>query len=213
LAAFLQLIIVGVLYFIIACVIGLTLILIARLIMLLKKKVDISVNQLFWFPLKLLPYFLLVIIVNVLICEFVRDVDPPLTDYWSMPIKGELTMGAIDTLDNWSLWSNRNGGEAIISNIVLAGISDKAFYGSTYTNEYFIYHLELNQKTVNLSKPEFEIEIKKIENVIPVLSLPSDIYYDNRDLGDLITFILVLLYPLYRFYHICMSFWRLVSHQ
>ena len=97
--------------------------------MLLKKKTDITVNQLFWFPLKLAPYFLLAVIVNALVCQFVRDVDPPLTDYWSLPINDGLTMGAIDIPDKWYLWPTREGGEAIVSNIVLVGITDKALYG------------------------------------------------------------------------------------
>ena len=171
--------------------------------MLLKSKKGISVNQLFWFPLKLGPYFLLAIIANVLVCEFIRNVEPPLTDYWSFPISGKLTMGAIDTPDKWYLWPSKGGGEAIISNIVLAGMNDKAFYGATESDEYFIYRFQSNQKSMNLSKDEFEVEINKIESDLPNLKPPSDLYYDNRDFGDLITFLLLLVYPLYRFYNLC----------
>ena len=208
-----QLIIVGIIYFLLASIIGLALMLIARLIMLLKKKTDISVNQLFWFPIKLAPYFLLAVIANVLVCEFVRDVDPPLTDYWSLPINDGLTMGAIDIPDKWYLWPTREGGEAIISNIVLVGISDKALYGSTEPDEYFIYRFDSKIVVVNLSKDELEIEANKIEDSLPTLKNPSDLYYDNRDFGDLITFLLLLLYPLYRFYNVCNTFWVLVSKQ
>ena len=206
-----QLIIVGILYFLVASIIGLALMLIARLIMLLKKKTDITVNQLFWFPLKLAPYFLLAIIVNALVCQFVRDVDPPLTDYWSLPINDGLTMGAIDIPDKWYLWPTREGGEAIISNIVLVGITDKALYGSTESDDYFIYRYDSNQQVVNLSKDELEIEANKTEDSLPTLKRPSDLYYDDRDFGDLITFLLLLIYPLYRFYNVSSTFWSLVS--
>ena len=208
-----QLIIVGILYFLVASIIGLALMLIARLIMLLKKKTDITVTPLFWFPLKLAPYFFLAFIVNILVCEFIRDVDPPLTDYWSLHINDGLTMGAIDIPDKWYLWPTREGGEAIISNIVLVGISDKALYGSTESDEYFIYHFDSNKKVINLSKDELEIEANKKEDLLPTLKRPSDLYYDNRDFGDLITFLLLLLYPLYRFYNVCNIFWSLVSKQ
>jgi hypothetical protein len=208
-----QLIIVGILYFIVASILGLALMLIARLIMLLKKNNDISVKQLFWLPLTLAPYFLLAIIVNILVCDFVRDVDSPLTDYWSLPINNELSLGAIDTTDKWYLWPSREGGEALISNVVLVGISDKALYGLTESDEYFIYRFDSNQKVFNLSKDEFDIEANKVENSLPKLKRPSDLYYDNRDFGDLITFLLLMLYPLYRFYNVCNTFWILVNKQ
>ena len=80
-----QLIIVGILYFIVASIIGLALMLIARLIMLLKKNNDISVKQLFWFPLTLAPYFLLAIIVNILVCDFVSQVIRKLRECGMVP--------------------------------------------------------------------------------------------------------------------------------
>ncbi|GAA62208.1 hypothetical protein P20652_4111 [Pseudoalteromonas sp. BSi20652] len=208
-----QLIIVGILYILVACFIGVVLILIARLITAFKKNTGVSVNHLFWFPIKLLPYFLLAIIANVLVCEFIRDVDPPLTDYWTLTINGELTLGAIDTSYSWSLWPSKDGGEAIISDITLAGKSDEAFYGSTETGEYFIYDLKINQKTFPLSEDQFETEVKDLVGALPKLSSPSELYYDNRHLGDLITFLVLLVYPLYRFYKVCSIFWRELNQQ
>ncbi|MGB2742195.1 MAG: hypothetical protein WBC60_16760 [Cognaticolwellia sp.] len=208
-----QLIIIGVLYFIVAGIMGLALISIARIIMLLKRKRGISVNQLFWFPLKLAPYCFLAIIINVLVCQFIRDIDPPLTDYWTLPINDGLTMGAIDTPDKWYLWPSRDGGEAIISDIVLAGLNDEAFYGSTETGEYFIYLFKANQKSFNLSKDEFEMKVKGVQSVLPKLKHPSELYYDNRDFGDLMTLLLLLVYPLYRFYNVCNIFWIMLHKQ
>jgi hypothetical protein len=120
-------------------------------------------------------------------------------------------MGAIDIPDKWYLWPTREGGEAIISNIVLVGITDKALYGSTESDDYFIYRYDSNQQVVNLSKDELEIEANKTEDSLPTLKRPSDLYYDDRDFGDLITFLLLLIYPLYRFYNVSSTFWSLVS--
>ena len=205
-----QLIIIGVMYSLIAIIFGSALVVSARLVIQLKKRTDISISKFFWFPFSLTPYFLLAIIANALFCKFVRNVDPPFTDYWSLPLSDNLTLGAIDTPDNWSLWPSREGGEAIISNVALVGISDRAFYGRTKSDDYFIYHLQSNQMSNNLSKGEFEMELG---NALPKLISPSDFYYDNRDSGDLITILLLLLYPLYRFYKVCSTFWFVANEK
>ena len=62
----------------------------------------------------------------------------------------------------------------------------------------------------NLSKGEFEMELG---NALPKLISPSDFYYDNRDSGDLITILLLLLYPLYRFYKVCSTFWFVANEK
>ena len=206
-----QLVIAGILYFIFAGIFGLILLSLARIITFFKRKADILVSPFFWFPIKLAPYFLLAIIGNVLICEFVRNVDPPLTDYWSFPIKGDLTLGAIDIPDKWYLWPSKDGGESLISDIVLIGMSEKAFYGVTELDGYFIYMLGSNQKNINLTKVVFESAMQDISGSIPKLQHPSDYYYDKRDFGDLITLLLIFLYPLFRFYKVCITFSKSIS--
>jgi len=203
-----QLVIAGVFYFILASIVGIALLSLAKTITYFKRKRDISVSPLFWFPIKLAPYFLLAIIGNALICEFVRDVDPPLTDYWSLPINGELALGAIDIPDKWYLWPSREGGESIISDIVLVGISENALYGSTELDGYFIYLLSSNKKNTHLTKKDFESAILKIEGNIPKLQHPSDYYYDKRDFGDFFTLLLIFIYPLFRFYKVCIAFYN-----
>ena len=201
-----QLIFVGIGYFILAGIAGFCLLIVAKVLTLFNRKSEVPVSQFFWFPIKLGPYFLSAIFANILFCELVRNVDPPLTDYWSLPVNDDLTLGAIDVADKWYLWPGREGGEAIVSDIVLVGISDKAVCGATESGTYFIYSLNAGQKLIDLSEDEFESEIIKIEGIVPALQRPSDYYYDKRDVGDLITLLLILIYPLFRFYVLCKDF-------
>lgn len=193
-------------YVFLVTIAGFVLLLLAKVLSFFFSKSKVSVESFFWFPIKLGPYFLLAIFANIIICELVRDVDPPLTDYWSLPVNKKLTLGAIDVTDKWYLWTGREGGEAIVSDIVLVGISDKAVYGATESGRYFIYPLNAGQKLNNLSEDEFESKIIKIEGVVPALQHPAHYYYDKRNLGDLITLLLMLIYPLWQFYMLCKGF-------
>lgn len=209
--AIFQLVIVSIFYCLLACIIGFMLVILAKVITLFKQNSAISISQFFWFPLKLAPYFLLALIINILICQFVRDVDPPLTDYWSLPISGDLTLGAIDITDKWYLWPSRNGGEAIVSDIVKVGINDKAVYGVTEYGAYFIYWFNFAQKEINLTRADFKSSIKGMEAKFLSLKHPSEYYYEQRNFGDLMTLLFVLIYPLFYFYKLCFAFYHAVK--
>ncbi|QSX38663.1 hypothetical protein [Shewanella sedimentimangrovi] len=206
-----QLVFVSILYLILASILGLAFVSIARLVSLLKQKKTVAVSQFFWFPIKLAPYFLLAIIINVVVCEFIRKVDPPLTDYWSLPVSGDLSLGAIDAPDKWNLWPSPDGGEAMVSDIVMVGISNDAIFGETESNGYFVYRIKTDQRIVGLSEEGLKLEMNMDQGGTPNLLHPSEYYYNNRNLGDLATLLVILVYPLYRFYSICYAFWKRIS--
>ena len=52
--------------------------------------------------------------------------------------------------------------------------------------------------------------INKVESDLPSLKPPYDLYYDSRYFGDWITFLLLMIYPLCRFYNICNTFWLIL---
>ncbi|MEH8018636.1 hypothetical protein MN202_15440 [Rheinheimera muenzenbergensis] len=207
-----QLIFVGIGYVFLATVAGFVLLLLAKVLSLFVSRSMVPVGQFFWFPIKLGPYFLLAIIANIFVCGLIRNVDPPLTDYWSLPVAGQLTLGAIDQPDIWNLWPERNGGEVLVSDIVSMGVTDNTVYGKTKSDAYFIYSLNAAQQFSDLSEDQFNPEIIKIAGENPTLQRPSDYYYDNRDTGDLITLLLILIYPLCRFYKLCKDFHDRLMH-
>jgi len=163
-------------------------------------------SQGFWFPLKLGPYFLAALIGNTLFCEYVRDVDPPLTDSWSFPIGDKVMMGAIDSTDKWTIWPNRDGGEGILSGIVLFKMNDEAVYGKVDDDSYFIFWLESTNRLVRLAELDFEAEIAKNGWARDKLKKPIDYYNDRRATGDLISLMAILIYPFFRLYRLLKSF-------
>lgn len=193
-------------YSIFAMVVGLILYVVIRIAAYIWNGNIKAAKQGFWLPIKLAPYFLLVLILTVIVCETIRDVTPPLTDYWSFQLGANTSMGAIDTLDRWTIWPSPDGGEGIVSNVNLFGFDENAVYGITKNNVFFVYWMEPDKRLTKLSEKEFDIQLNRSGWSRENMKAPTDYYYENRYLGDLVTLIVILFYPLFRLYKLVRVF-------
>ena len=156
----------------------------------------------FLFPFKLLPYFLVAIIVNSFVCEFVRDVDAPLSDFWSLELGESHELLTIDTLDGWHIYP-RGGGEAISRNINSFEISGNIAFGRNGDSSYYIFNTDSGLLKNFKSETQFETELEGF-NIEDVKYLPPyDYYRDQRAFGDLVAFIIIMAFPLYSFLKFC----------
>jgi hypothetical protein len=152
----------------------------------------------FWFPWKVAPYFLIAIIGNIIFCEYVRGVDAPLTDYWTIPIGQNEALGAIDTPDKWNLWPTRGGGEAIVAEVSNFAKTENALFGEAESG-LFVYWLSPESRLEILSKENFAIQLSNAGLSLDDLVVPEDYYFDSRWAGDLITVLIILALPIYWF--------------
>ncbi len=157
------------------------------------------INEGFFFPFKLIPYIAVSVVAGVIICEYVRGVDAPFTDYWSIPVGSNIQLMTIDIPDKWHLSPN-GGGEALSGDIVSIGMNDKVAYGVTSYESNFIYNIGSSTYKVINSKSEFEAELKKYGVKKPILVSPAQYYRANRIVGDIIMLLLLLIYPVVSFY-------------
>jgi len=156
-----QLIFFIIAYSIFAIIAGAVLYLLFRFTAYIWKGNITAAKQGFWLPLKLGPYFLLALIVTIFVCEKVRDVTPPLTDYWSFQLDSSTSIGAIDTLDNWTIWPSPDGGEGIVSNVKFFDFDQNRVYGITIDNIFFEYRMGSERKLINLSEEHFDTLLAK----------------------------------------------------
>ncbi len=192
-------------YSILAIIVGLILYVVIRVAARIWNGNTKAAKQGFWLPIKLAPYFLFALIFAVVVCE-VRDVTPPLTDYWSFQLGKNTSMGAIDTLDSWTIWPGSDGGEGIVSDVSLFGFNEKSVYGITKSNVFFVYRMEPHKFLKKLSEKEFDVQLNRNGWSRENLKSPTEYYYENRYLGDLITVIVILFYPLFRLYKLALLF-------
>jgi ABC-type uncharacterized transport system permease subunit len=75
----------------------------------------------------------------------------------------------------------------------------------------FVYRINTEQRIVGLSEEALKLEMNVNEGAVSNLLHPSEYYYNNRNWGDLITLLIILVYPLYRFHSICYAFWKKIS--
>jgi hypothetical protein len=187
-------------YSIFSIALGFVIFVALKLILLIQKKESGHAKDIIYTPIKMAPYFLIAIFINAFICEYVRKIDPPLSDYWSLPLTNGLALGAIDEPSNWSLWPSPDGGEAIISNVTAIAFDDKAIYGTANENQYFIYHIEPNRELEILSEPKLKFAMNQNGKSIDSLVVPLDYYHEQRNMGDLISLLIILCYPVFRLY-------------
>ena len=152
----------------------------------------------FTLPLKLIPYLFLSLIANMFFCEYVRNVDAPHTDYWTVPVASEFKLQAIDTLDEWHLYP-KEGGEPIIANVIAIGVTESFIYGLHEGNGYYVYELQTSVLSSFLSKEEYGKYLQSQGAIASPIS-PNEYYRNNRITGDLISLLVILLYPLYKLY-------------
>lgn len=191
------LILFTVLYALFALALGAILFIALKVVVVLQKRNSIQVSSIFYAPFKLTPYFIIAILINGFVCEGLRNVDAPLTDYWTIPVDNNLILGAIDAPDNWSLWPSRNGGEAIVSNVNSIYFDKDSIYGQFNNTEYFSYRSNDVFKLEYLSFVELSERLTLEGKSIDSLKHPIDIYHDKRSFGDLISLLIILCYPIY----------------
>lgn len=162
-------------------------------------KIKAAAWQGFCYPFKLIPYWFLAIIATVFICEGIRNVDAPFTDYWTIPISDTVQLIAIDTTDRWHL-SPVGGGEGLSGDIASFAVSDEIAYGVTTSNNPFIFDIQSSHYRHITSVDEFNDKLSQYGiNTVNLLS-PNDYYTEMRSTGDLVLFLLLLIYPAYRLY-------------
>lgn len=171
-----------------------------KLISVIRKKESKHAKDVIFLPIKMAPYFLIAIFINAFFCEYIRKIDPPLSDYWSLPLTHGLTLGAIDEPSNWSLWPSPEGGEAIVTNVNYFALDDKAIYGIANEKQYFIYRLATDHEIEFLTKSQLKEVMVKNGNSIVSLVKPLDLYHRKRELGDFISLLIILCYPIFRLY-------------
>lgn len=153
----------------------------------------------FCYPFKLIPYWFLAIIATVFICEGIRNVDAPFTDYWTIPISDTVQLIAIDTTDRWHL-SPVGGGEGLSGDIASFAMNDEIAYGVTTSNSPFIFDIESSHYQHLTSVDEFNDKLNQYGIHTVNLLSPNDYYTEMRSTGDLVLFLLLLIYPGYRLF-------------
>ncbi|MGH1484702.1 MAG: hypothetical protein ACRBCI_00700 [Cellvibrionaceae bacterium] len=199
-----QLIFLGIFYTIISLIIGSILALLFWVILKCRKVQETKslVLKGFFYPFSLMPYLFIAIIVTVFVCEGIRGVDAPLTDYWTIPVSDDTQLVTIDVMDNWN-FSPVDIGESLSGNIASVAINDALAYGETESGSYYIYGIvnpgSHSSYTVYEDKTEFTAKLND-SGITHINYLPvNEYYWKRRNVGDLITLLFILVYPVYRF--------------
>lgn len=153
----------------------------------------------FWLPFKLIPYFILTLIVNIIITVNFRSVDANIGDYWSIHITDNVNILAIDTLDDWH-FSPTEGGEAISQELKSISITDDLAFGETASKLYFIFDKTISKYTEYFQVDNFKVKLKDYGVIEYELISPTDYYYNDRRFGDNVMLLLIFIYPLYRLF-------------
>jgi energy-coupling factor transporter transmembrane protein EcfT len=192
-----QLAIIIILYVVVASVSGFVLFTVFRFSLAAYGGDKKFASRAFWFPWKVAPYFLLALIANIVVCEYVRGVDAPLTDYWTIPVGQDAAIGAIDT-SNWNLWPSRGGGEVVVANILKFVETDNAVLGEAESG-LFAYWLPPEGRLEHPSQEQLTAYLSTAGLSEADLVAPDAYYYDSRRLGDLLTLLVVFSFPIYWF--------------
>ena len=197
----LQLLLFGVAYCVLAIIIGFGIVVVFWLYLHSKKIKGISriLSQGFFLPLSLAPYFFIVTIVSIIICEVVREVDAPFSDYWTIPVDAKINVIAIDSTREW-WFSPVAGGQAISEAIQSIAVTEKMVYGATLSGFNYIYSFQSQRYMEYDEYAEFSTRLNDHGITrIDVLS-PEAYYWEQRKWGDIIMLLLFLIYPIYRYY-------------
>lgn len=149
----------------------------------------------FSFSFKLFPYFLLSIVLSVASAEWFRDVDPALGDYWSLKLNDSINLQAIDSATDWYI-APITGGERLSGSVKSVAESGEFAFGQLCDGTFYIFDKSLSKLTIFADKHRFDAALN-LSNIpqVPMLAV-NDYYRQTRQLGDFITMILLMIYPL-----------------
>jgi len=195
-----QLVFFGIIYVVLSLVIGVILASITWIILKAKKitKPGKVVKKAFSYPFKLIPYLVVAVILTIVICEYVRGVDAPFTDYWSIPMGSNYQLLSIDTTDNWHIHPS-GGGESISSNIQSVSIGSEIAFGETDMETWYIFDLSSSRYKEYSDIAVFQSKISAVGAKSFEWMSPDKYYYKQRRFGDILMFLVILIYPVYSF--------------
>jgi hypothetical protein len=166
---------------------------------------DTLPSQGFFFPFKLIPYFIIAIVISVVVSINIRDVDSNLGDSWTINITDSVTLLTIDTLDRWR-FSPTEGGEAISDKIKSISVTDKIAFGEDENGSYFIYDKSKSNYATYQKEYNFKNKLTEYGMVNFDLISPTDYYYKERQFGDNVMLLLIFIYPLFKLYRLLKQF-------